>query len=195
MIQPPNWELPFEIMCDASNYAVGAVLGQRVGKAVHAIYYASRTLNASQINYTTTEKELLSVVFALEKCWSYLLGTKVVVYSDHAALRYLLSKKESKPRIIRWILLLQEFNLEIKDKKGAENLVADHLSRLIYDKDELPLEDSFPDEHLFSIDKALPWYVHIANYLVGKHLPDNLSKSQKDKLKSDAKYYVWDDPY
>ena len=93
VIQPPNWELPFEVMCDASNYAVGVVLGQRVGKVVHAIYYASRTLNATQINCTMTEKELLSIVFALEKFRSYLLGTKVVVYSDHAALRYLLFKE------------------------------------------------------------------------------------------------------
>ena len=80
--------------------------------------------------YHTTEKELFAVVFALEKFRSYLLGTKVVVFIDHATLRYLLKKKESKPRLIRWILLLQEFNLEIKAKKGAENHVADHLSRL-----------------------------------------------------------------
>ena len=107
VIQPPNWELPFEIMCDASNYAVGAVLGQRVGKAVHAIFYASRTLNAAQINYSTTEKELLSIIFALEKFRSYLLNSKVIIFSNHAALRYPFMKKDSKPRLIRWILLLQ----------------------------------------------------------------------------------------
>ena len=93
-------------MCDASDYAVGAVFGQRVGKIPHAIYYASRTLNDAQLNYSTTEKELLSVIFALDKFRSYLIGTKVIVYSDHAALRYLLTKKDSKPRLIRWILLL-----------------------------------------------------------------------------------------
>ncbi|KAL2226255.1 UNVERIFIED_CONTAM: Retrovirus-related Pol polyprotein from transposon, partial [Sesamum indicum] len=94
IIQPPNWKLPFEVMCDASNHAIGAVLGQRVGKDPHVIYYASRMLDNTQSNYTTTEKELLAVVFALEKFRSYLLGTKVIVYSDHAALRYLLSKKD-----------------------------------------------------------------------------------------------------
>ena len=101
IIQPPNWNLPFELMCDASDYAVGAVLGQRVGKIPHAIYNASRTLNDAQFNYSTTEKELLSVIFALDKLRSYLIGTKVIVNSDHAALRYLFTKKDSKPRFIR----------------------------------------------------------------------------------------------
>ncbi|KAL0437778.1 UNVERIFIED_CONTAM: hypothetical protein Sradi_0485700 [Sesamum radiatum] len=120
IIQPPNWELPFEIMCDASNHAIGAVLGQRVGKDPHAIYYVSRMLDGAQSNYTTTKKELLAIVFALEKFRPYLLGTKVIVYSDHAALKYLLSKKDAKPRLLRWILLLQEFDLTIKDKKGRK---------------------------------------------------------------------------
>ncbi|KAK2451735.1 hypothetical protein QL285_010765 [Trifolium repens] len=123
IIQPPDWTLPFEIMCDASNYAVGAVLAQRVDKAAYVIYYASRTLDSAQSNYTTTEKELLAIVFALDKFRSYLLGSKVIVFTDHAALKYLLKKPEAKPRLIRWMLLLQEFNVEIKDKSGAENLV------------------------------------------------------------------------
>ncbi|KAH9741368.1 Endonuclease [Citrus sinensis] len=195
IIQPPDWSLPFEIMCDASNYAVGAVLGQRVGRAAHVIYYASRTLDSAQCNYSTTEKELLAIVFALEKFRSYLLGTKVIVFSDHAALRYLLAKKEAKPRLIRWILLLQEFNLEIRDKKGTENLVADHLSRLTTSEEAAPLKDDFPDEHLFVTQGMVPWYADIVNYLVTRTLPSDLTRAQKDKIKSDAKYYVWDDPY
>ncbi|KAM2650261.1 hypothetical protein EV1_014278 [Malus domestica] len=118
IIMPPDWSLPFELMCDASDYAIGAVLGQRRNKQPHVIHYASRTLNDAQLNYSTTEKELLAIVFALDKFRSYLLGTKVIVYSDHAALKYLLTKKEAKPRLIRWMLLLQEFNFEIRDKKG-----------------------------------------------------------------------------
>ena len=107
IIQPPDWRLPFEIMCDASDYAVGAVLGQRKDKVLHAIYYASKTLDEAQVNYATTEKELLAVVYALDKFRTYLIGSKVIVHTDHSALKYLLAKKEAKPRLIRWILLLQ----------------------------------------------------------------------------------------
>ncbi|KAM1804287.1 hypothetical protein ACFX12_030169 [Malus domestica] len=128
IIVPPDWSLPFELMCDASDYALGAVLGQRKDKKPHVIYNASRKLNDAQLNYSTTEKELLAVVFALDKFRSYLIGTKVIVFTDHALLKYLLTKKEAKPRLIRWMLLLQEFDIEIRDKKGSENVVADHLS-------------------------------------------------------------------
>ena len=126
IMQPPDWNLPFEIMCDASDYAVGAVLGQRKDKKLHAIYYASRTLDPAQMNYATTEKGLLTVVFALDKFRSYLVRAKIIIYTDHAAIRYLLSKKDVKPRLFRWILFLQEFDLKIKDKRGTENVVADH---------------------------------------------------------------------
>jgi hypothetical protein len=100
IIQPPNWGVPFEIMCDASDYAVGPVLGQHVDKLPHAIYYASRTLNDAQLNYSTTKKELLAIVFALDKFKSYLLGSKIIIYSNHAALKYLFSKKDAKSHLI-----------------------------------------------------------------------------------------------
>ena len=150
IMQPPNWTLPFEIMCDVSDYAIEAVLGQRKDKRSHAIYYASKTLNESQMNYCTTEKELFAVVFALDKFRSYILGSLVVVFTNQAALKYLLSKKDAKPRLIRWILLLQEFNITIKDKKRVENVVVDHLSRLTFNEsmDALPIRVSFPNEQL-----------------------------------------------
>ena len=97
ILQSPNWDLPFEIMCDVSDFVVGAVLGQRIDKKPTAICYASKTLVDAQLNYTTTEKELPAVVFALEKFRPYILGSKIIVCTDHTALKYLLSKKEVKP--------------------------------------------------------------------------------------------------
>ena len=101
IITPPDSELPFELMCDASDIAIGAVLGQKKGNLHHVIYYASKVLNEAQRNYTTTEKELLAVVYAFDKFRSYLIGSKIVVYTDHAALKYLMSKQDAKPRLIR----------------------------------------------------------------------------------------------
>ncbi|XP_050889309.1 uncharacterized protein LOC127094528 [Lathyrus oleraceus] len=195
IIQPPDWTLPFEIMCDASDYAVGAVLAQRVDMAAHVVYYASRTLDSAQSNYTVTEKELLAIVFTLDKFRSYFLGSKVVVFTDHATLKYLLKKPDAKPRLIRWMLLLQEFNVEIKDKSGAENLVADHLSRIERDADPFPIHDDFLDEQLFLLHGITPWFADIVNFLIAGVFPTGASRSQIHKFKSDAKYYVWDDPY
>ncbi|RDX87591.1 Retrovirus-related Pol polyprotein from transposon 17.6, partial [Mucuna pruriens] len=158
ILQVPNWDLPFELMCDASNSALGTVLDQRagVGQLVHVIAYASKTMDSAQQNYTTTEKELLAIVFALDKFRSYLLGSKIVVFSDHAALKFLLKKPDAKPRLIRWMLLLQEFDLEIRDKKGAENSVADHLSRIEKESEPMPIRDEFPDVQLLHIKASTP---------------------------------------
>ena len=140
-------------MCDASDYAIGAVLGQKKDKKPYVLHYASKTLNDAQINYTTTEKELLAIVFALDKFRSYLVGSHVVVFTNYATLKYLLSKQDAKLRLIRWVLLLQEFDLEIKDKKGVENVVADHLSWLALGpslQNDSPINETFPDKHLMA---------------------------------------------
>ncbi|GJV67045.1 reverse transcriptase domain-containing protein [Tanacetum coccineum] len=129
-ISDSPWDLPFELMCDASDFAIGAVLGQRKNKHFQPIHYASKTMTEAQAHYTTTEKELLAVVYAFEKFRSYLVLSKSIVYTDHSAIKYLFTKKDAKPRLMRWILLLQEFDVIIRDKKGVENLAADHLSRL-----------------------------------------------------------------
>ncbi|XP_035842090.1 uncharacterized protein LOC118488821 [Helianthus annuus] len=198
----PDWSLPFELMCDASDYAVGAVLGQRVDKHFHPIYYASKTLNDAQENYTTTEKELLAVVVAFDKFRSYLVLSKTTVFTDHSALRFLFQKKDAKPRLIRWILLLSEFDIEIKDKKGAENVAADHLSRLEDPKREEVCEDSigdnFPHETIDFVSaevEGLPWFSDLANYLATGDLVRGMSFQQKKKLLREARKYIWDDPY
>ncbi|GJR79716.1 reverse transcriptase domain-containing protein [Tanacetum coccineum] len=123
----PNWDLPFELMCDASDYAIGAVLGQRHEKHFRPIHYASKTMTEAESNYTTTEKEMLAVVYAFEKFRSYLIMNKSIVHTDHSALKYLFAKKDAKARLLRWVLLLQEFDFKVLDTKGAENLAADHL--------------------------------------------------------------------
>ncbi|GJT97561.1 reverse transcriptase domain-containing protein [Tanacetum coccineum] len=129
----PNWDQPFEIMCDASDYAIGAVLGQRIEKHFRPIHYASKTMTEAETNYTTTEKEMLAVVYAFEKFRSYLIMNKSVVYTDHSALKYLFNKKDAKARLLRWVLLLQEFDFKVIDTKGAENTMpADTLSRIEY---------------------------------------------------------------
>ncbi|GJW66744.1 reverse transcriptase domain-containing protein [Tanacetum coccineum] len=117
----PNWDQPFEIMCDASDYAIGAVLGQRIEKHFRPIHYASKTMTEAESNYTTTEKEMLAVVYAFEKFRSYLIMNKSVVYTDHSALKYLFNKKDAKARFLRWVLLLQEFDFKVIDNKGVEN--------------------------------------------------------------------------
>ncbi|GJS16823.1 reverse transcriptase domain-containing protein [Tanacetum coccineum] len=118
----PDWSLPFEIMYDASDYAVGAVLGQRIYKHFKLIHYASKTMNEAQENYTHTKKELLVVVFAFDKLHQYFVLSKTIIFTDHSAPQYLFTKQDAKPRLIRWIILLQEFDIEIRDKK--ERLMA-----------------------------------------------------------------------
>ncbi|CAM8933186.1 unnamed protein product [Rhodiola kirilowii] len=198
IVQPPNWDLPFELMCDASDYAIGAVLGQRVEKKLHVIYYVSKVLDSAQMNYTTTEKELLAVVYAFERFRPYLVATKTIVYTDHAAIKYLMAKKDAKPRLIRWVLLLQEFDIEIRDKKGVENVVADHLSRVeLYDSKwfSAPIQDSFVGEYLMSAEGDAPWYADYVNYLTCNILPEGLNYNQRSKFLHDVSRYYWDDPF
>ena len=170
-------------MCDVSDFAIGAVLGQRENGKPYVVYYASKTLNEVRRNYTTTEKELLAVFYALDKIRAYLVGSFIVIFTDYSALKYLLTKQDAKVRLIRWVLLLQEFNLQIKDKKEVENVVADHLSRLTiaHDSHNPPINNEFPEESLLLVENA-PRYAYIANYLAtgrsqlnGKHRTRNTS--------------------
>ncbi|GJT36987.1 reverse transcriptase domain-containing protein [Tanacetum coccineum] len=198
----PNWDQPFEIMCDASDYAIGAVLGQRIEKHFRPIHYASKTMTEAETNYTTTEKEMLAVVYAFEKFRSYLIMNKSVVYTDHSALKYLFNKKDAKARLLRWVLLLQEFDFKVIDTKGAENYAADHLSRLEnpYENtfDPKEITETFPLETLnvlTSKDQSTPWFADFANYHAGKFIKKGMSTQEKNKFFKDVKHYFWDDPF
>nr|GEV40727.1 reverse transcriptase domain-containing protein [Tanacetum cinerariifolium] len=148
----PNWDLPFELMCDASDFAIGAVLGQRHEKHFKPIHYASKMINDSETNYTTTEKEMLAVVL---------------------------------------------------DTKGAENLAADHLSRLEnpYENvlDPKGINETFPLETLIMVtfrgDSSAPWFADFVNYHAGNFIVKGMTSQQKNKFFKDVKHYFWDDPF
>nr|GFA33406.1 DNA-directed DNA polymerase [Tanacetum cinerariifolium] len=145
-------------MCDASDFAIGAVLGQRIEKHFRPIHYASKTMNQAEANYTTTEKEMLAVVYAFEKFRSYLIMNKSIVYTDHSALKYLFAKKDAKARLLRWILLLQEFDF----KNPYEN---------VFDPKEI--NETFPLESLNKVaqkDPSTPWYENLSNYHAGNFI-------------------------
>ncbi|GJR95793.1 reverse transcriptase domain-containing protein [Tanacetum coccineum] len=186
-----------------NDYAIVAVQGQRIEKHFRPIHYASKTMTKAETNYTTMEKEMLAVVYAFEKFRSYLIMNKSVVYTDHSALKYLFNKKDAKASLLRWVLLLQEFDFKVIDTKGAKNYAADHLSR-----PENPYENVFDPKEInetFSLEtlnmvtshdnQNTLWFVDIANYHAGNFLIKGMSTQQKRKFFKDVKHYFWDDPY
>ncbi|GJW50813.1 reverse transcriptase domain-containing protein [Tanacetum coccineum] len=152
---------------------------------------------------TTTENKMLAVVYAFEKFRSYLIMNKSIVYTDHSALKYLFAKKDAKARLLRWVLLLQEFDFKVIDTKGAENYAADHLSRLenpyenVFDPKEI--NENFPLETLNMVtsrgDPSTPWFADYANYHAGNFIIKGMSTQQKNKFFKDVKHYFWDDPF
>ena len=179
----PDWNKEFEIMCDATDFSMGVVLGQRTNKTFRAIYYACKTFNEAQENYSTIEKEMLAMVIACEKFRPYILGSHVIVHTNHATIKYLMEKKDAKPRLIIWVILLQEFDLEIKDKKGSDNVIANHLSRI-----EKPMEDErgneikedFPDEQLFQVSDKTLWPANIVNFFLVELCHQNSATNRKE---------------
>ncbi|GKB42632.1 reverse transcriptase domain-containing protein [Tanacetum coccineum] len=206
----PDWNLPFELMCDASDYAIGAVLGQQFditildkkGSENLAADHLSRLENPHK---DVLENKDINEHFPLETLGVISNGStpylsKSIVYTDHSALKYLMNKQDAKPRLLRWVLLLQEFDITILDKKGSENLAADHLSRLENPhKDVLENKDineHFPLETLGVISNgSTPWFADFANYHAGNFIIKGMSTQQKRKFFKDVKHYFWDDPY
>nr|GEX39509.1 reverse transcriptase domain-containing protein [Tanacetum cinerariifolium] len=195
--------MPFELMCDASDFVIGAVLGKRQDKHFRPIHYASKTMTEAESNYTTTEKEMLAVVYAFEKFRSYLIMNKSIVYTDHSSFKYLFAKKDSKARLLHSVLLLQEFTFKVIDTKGAENLAADHLSRLENPHqnvlDPNAINESFPLETLNLVstrgNSNTPWFADFANYHAGNFVVKGMLSQQKSKFFKDVKHYFWDDPF
>nr|GEW39191.1 reverse transcriptase domain-containing protein [Tanacetum cinerariifolium] len=167
-----DWDLPFELMCDASDFAIGAVLGQCQENHFRPIHYASKTMTEAELNYIIMEKEMLAV-------------------------------KDYKARLLRWILLLQEFTFKVINTKGAENLAADHLSRLenlhqnVLDPKEI--NESFSLETLNMVsshgNSSTLWFSDFANYHTGNFIVKGMSSQQKNKFFKDVKHYFWDDPF
>nr|GEV35908.1 reverse transcriptase domain-containing protein [Tanacetum cinerariifolium] len=190
----PDWDFPFELMCDASDFAIDAHLGQRQEKHFIPIHYASKTMTEVELNYTTTEKEMLAVVYGFEKFQSYLIMNKIIVYTYHSALKYLFAKKDSKARLLRLVLLLQEFTFKVIDTKGAENLATDHLSRLenpyqnVLDPKEI--NETFPLETLNMVssrcNSSTSWFADFANYHAGNFVVKGMSSQQKSKFFKDG---------
>nr|GEY83831.1 retrovirus-related Pol polyprotein from transposon 17.6 [Tanacetum cinerariifolium] len=181
----------------------GVVLRQRHEKHFRPIHYASNTMTEVESYYTTMEKEMLFVVYAFKKFRSYLILNKSIVYTDHSALKYIFAKKDSKARLLWWVLLLQEFKFKVIDTKGAENLAVDHLSRLenphqnVFDPKEI--NEAFPLETLnmvcFCGDSSTQWFDDFANYHAGNFVVKGMSSQQKNNFFKDVKHYFWDDPF
>nr|GFA92101.1 reverse transcriptase domain-containing protein [Tanacetum cinerariifolium] len=159
-------------------------------------------MNQAEANYTTTEKEMLAVVYAFEKFRSYLIMNKSIVYTDHSALKYLFAKKDAKARLLLWILLLKEFDFKVIDTRGAENYATDYLSRLenpyknVFDPKEI--NETFPLKSLNKVahkDPSTPWFADLANYHAGNFIIKGMTSQQRQKFFKDARHYFWDDPY
>nr|GEU84732.1 hypothetical protein [Tanacetum cinerariifolium] len=169
----PDWDLPFKLMCDASDFAIGVVLGKHQEKHFRPIHYASKTMTEAESNYTTTEKEMLAVVYAFEKFRSYLILNKSIVYTDHSALKYLFAKKDSKA------ILLQNPHQNVLDLKE--------------------INESFPLETLnmvsFHGNSSTPWFADFANYHAGNFVVKGMSSQQINKFFKNVKHYFWDDPF
>eukprot|EP00253_Pinus_taeda_P014076 PITA_14076 len=190
ILRGPNWKLPFHISTDASDTALGAVLGQK-DLVPYATYYTSKNLTPIELNYTVTEKEFLVVVHAINKVRHYITGYEIFIHTDHSAIRYMMNKPITNGRVTRWLLLLQEFNISVLDRPGKQNTVADFLSMIQNIKEYSPVEDKFSDEYLFAVATKTPWFADMANYLVTRKLPPHLFPSERRKTIQDSSRYSW----
>ena len=193
ILRGPHWTLPFHISTNASDMAIGGVLGQKEGQSPYAIYFISKNISPAELNYTVTEKEFLAVVYSINKFCNYIIGYKVFVHTYHSAIIFLMNKPITNGRVTRWLLILQEFNITVIDRPGKENLVADFLSRIPHDSDTKPIDDTFPNEHLFVVSNQTPWFASIANYLATGKVTHHLAPYEKRCIIVQSSNYSWVD--
>jgi hypothetical protein len=151
----------------------------------------SKNLSPVELNYIVTEKEFLAVVHAINKFHHYIRVYEVFVHTYHSAIGFLMNKPITNGRVTRWLLLLQEFNITVLDRPGKEKLVADFLSRIKNEDDDIPIDDSFPYEHFFSLSVNTPWFADMANYLATRKLPSHLSPHEKRRIITQSVNYSW----
>jgi hypothetical protein len=187
----PNWERPFEVYVDASNFAIGSVLSQKNSKGHDKpIYFASRQLSAAEKNYSVTERESLGMVYSVQKYRHYLLGYKFTFHVDHDALKYMVNKPQLSGRLTRWVLLLQEFDFTVNVRPGKKHANADFLSRMSEEINPESIDDSFPDAHLFNVEIILAEYADVIHYLSTSTFPSDYSDKQKQRLAHKALPYT-----
>ena len=149
----------------------------------------------AKLNYTMTKKEFLDVIYAINKFLHYITGYPVTVHTNHFAIKYIMNKRITNGRVTRWLLLLQEFDISIMDRLGKTNVVAEFLSRIINNEEPRPVDDDFPDEHLFSISTNVPWFANVANYLVAGKLPGHMTSKEKKRILQQSSKFSWIDGY
>ena len=188
---PPNWDKPFEVYVDASNFAIGSVLSQKDLKGHdRPIYFSSRQLSTAEKNYSVTEREGLGMIYSVQKYRHYLLGYKFTFHVDHDALKYMVNKPQLSGRIARWVLLLQEFDFTVTVRPGKRHANADFLSRLSEDVNPESINDSFPDAHIFHVDVIPIEYAEVIHYLTTGEFPQTYTEKQKQQLAYKAQPYT-----
>eukprot|EP00253_Pinus_taeda_P025733 PITA_25733 len=180
-----------KISSDASDTAIGAVLGQEEDRKPYAICCISKNLSPTKLNYIVTKKEFIVVIHVANKFRHYITGYPVILYTDHSAIKYLAKKPITNGRITRWLILLKEFDITIKDRPGKGNPVANFLSRMPKLVDVAVVEDQFLDEHLFVVVVQTPWYADVANYLAVGKLPKHLTPNEQKHIVQRSTRFSW----
>ncbi len=177
----PNWEFQFHVHIDGSQLVVGAMFAQNpTGKFDQSVMYTSKLLNSIERNYTTTEREALAMVYALQKIKHYLLGNQFVFYVDHMAFVYLVSRPQVFSKLARWLLLFFQYDFKIVYKLGRSHLMASALSRLPNQVEAVGVLDQTIDAHMFTLQPQ--WLQSVHDYMLKGIMPKILTTSQRQYL-------------